>query len=994
VSAGPYRLATGGRIDRHRSLRFSLDGTELEALGGDTVASALLANGIRLVGRSFKLHRPRGIVGAGVEEPNALLTEIRPGGCRVPNLQATVLEACDGLRLESQNRWPALTFDLQSVNGMIARFLPAGFYYKTFMGPGRRGWMWYEPWIRRSAGLGRAATLPDPDRYDSRECFCDVLVIGAGPAGVGAARAAADLGARVTLVHRGPMAGGGLLATAAGGDCDRWLEARIADLDRCAAFTRLPRATAFGLYDGNTVGVIEDWAGTGHNPRQRLSTVRAGAVVFATGALERPLVFAGNDRPGVMLAGAARRYANHYGVAVGRAGVLVTDNDSAYAAAADLARVGIRIVLCDLRAGADPEHVRQAEAEGVEVRPASAVIDIVGGRSVRAAVVAPIDGDANRIDRRATKRLPCDFVASSGGWTPTVHLTSHLGTPPRWRDDIAAFVAGALGPSCFAAGAVCGEFDTRRAHDEGVLAGREAARAAGRATAAQSSPDPPPLLSRGPVAFRLSPPVPAPRRSSKRFVDLQNDVTVDDVDLARREGYDSVEHLKRYTTLGMGTDQGRTSNLNALARLADLRGQPVAALGTTTFRPPFVPVAVGTFAGRAVGARFRPRRLTPMHDWHVANGAEMIEAGAWMRPWFYRGNGADAGTAYIREMEHVRRAAGLMDISTLGKIDVAGPDAAEFLDRVYVNGFGSLRTGRARYGVMLRDDGLVLDDGTVSRIAERRYFMTTTSAQAGRVMTHLEMLLDCAWPELRVRITSVTDQWAGMSIAGPHLDAILGAAFPALDLYGEAFPPMAVLDGSWQGIPLRFIRVSYSGERACELFTPAGHGLALWQHLIATGREHGLEPYGVEALGALRIEAGHVGGPELDGRTTLSDLGLERMASTKKHFVGRAMAGREALLDPDRRRLVGLATLNGARLRSGAILFGRDEPRSGHGRGHVTSSTFSPALGRFIALGLLAGGMVHEGREMVACFPLSGDEVPVRVVFPRFLDSEGAGKSG
>jgi methylglutamate dehydrogenase subunit C len=965
----PCRLAEGGRIDRTRPIEFTFDGRRMKGFAGDTLASALLANGVTLVGRSFKYHRPRGVYCAGPEEPNALVT-LRDGSRRTPNLPATTIELFDGVVAESQNRWPSLRFDLQALNSLFAPFLAAGFYYKTFMGPTRRSWMLYEPFIRRAAGLGRASEAPDPDRYDVRHGFTDVAVIGAGPAGLAAALAAADAGADVTLIEQDFREGGSLLATA-----DPAEAAQLAGMTE--RITRLPnlklmlRTNAFGLYDGGTLGLVEQ---RNHEPgqvREALVILRARSIVFTTGAIERPLVFPENDRPGVMLASAARTYLNRFGVRCGRKVTVATDNDSAYRAAIDLARAGAEVTIIDSRNEPAPTVVAEADAHGIPVRAGATVSKVLGSHRVKAIVFAAPSG---------AEKIAADFVCVSGGWSPTVHLTSHLGIRPRYREDIAGFVPGPLGPGLFAAGAVGGTYDLAGAIAEGTRAG-----------AAAASPD------RGdpsvpPVAESLGPrPSAAPRqKSGKAFVDFQNDVTVDDLRLARSEGYESAEHLKRYTTLGMGTDQGKTGNVNALQLMAGLAEVPVAQVGTTTFRPPYTPVTIGALAGRAVGQHFRPIRRTPMHDWHLENGAEMIEVSLWQRPWFYRAAGATVAEAYVAEMRFVREAAGICDISTLGKIDLQGPDAVELLNRIYVNAWSRLDIGRARYGVMLRDDGIVLDDGTTARLGERHFFMTTSTAKAAEVMSWIEFLLQTAWTDLRVQATSVTDDWAAMSIAGPNSRRVLAAALPEFDLSPDALPHTGVLSGERDGRPLRIARLSYSGELAYEVYVAASAGTATWQHILDVGRPFGLRPYGVEALGALRVEKGHVAGPEIDGRTTLDDLGLGRMAKQGRSFVGSVLCQRPALRETGRPRLVGLECLEpDSRLRSGAVLFERGEAPAGHGRGRITSVTWSPTLGKSIALGLYGGEADTNGREVVAVHPIRNETVRARIVPAVFFDPEG-----
>ena len=962
------RLAQGGRIDRSRTLRFTFDGRALTGHPGDTVASSLLANGLRLVGRSFKYHRPRGILSAGAEEPSALVTRIA-GDLREPNLPATMLDLTEGMVIESQNRWPTLGFDLQAVNGLFAPFLGAGFYYKTFMGPTRGAWKVYEHFIRKAAGLGRASGAAAWQAAPVRNDFADLAIIGAGPAGLAAARAAGTTGARVVVIEQDARPGGRLMDCAENSGQGEWLRTTLEQLAALPTVRILTRTTAFGLYDGNLLGlaVRDEDSGVG-----ALVQLHATRILHAGGAVEQPLVFPGNDRPGVMLAGAARRYLNQFGVLAGRRVLVHCCTDHAWLTAFDLAAAGAKVVVADQRpAPALPDSARD---KGIRVIHGARITATRGRRAISGARVESPAG---------VEWIACDLLCTSGGWSPALHLTSHLGARPTWHPGLNAFVPGILPPDQAAAGAVTGALSTRAA----IAEGSAAARALGFDVEV-----PTPALADEPAG--LAPPLQTTGRG-KAFVDLQMDVTLSDIALARREGFEAVELLKRYTTTGMGTDQGKTSNLAALTAMAAARGLAPQQAGTTVFRPPFTPVNIGTLAGRALGQHYKPIRRTPLHDWHQRHGARLIEVGLWMRPWFYRAAGPDAGTAYIAEMTTVRGAAGLMDISTLGKIEITGPDGATLLDRVYANGFAKLPVGRARYGVMLRDDGIVLDDGTTSRLEAERWMMTTSTAKAAEVLSRLEFLLDTAWQDLRVAVTSVTDEWAAMSIAGPRARAILCAALPDLDLSDAALPQMGVVQSSWQDSPLRILRISYSGEWACELYVGARAGVELWQHLLDCGAGHGLRPYGVEALGALRVEKGHVAGPEIDGRTTLADLGMGRMVAKRNAYAGYALSQRPALTAPDRLQLVGLDCLDAdKRLRGGALIYGPGQPETGHGQGRVTSVTYSPELGRYIALALFAGGHAAEGQEVVAVHHIRGERVRARIVAPQFLDPEGERMKG
>jgi sarcosine oxidase subunit alpha len=939
------RLSSGGRVDRKQRVNFSLDGRALSGYQGDTLASALLANDVKLIARSFKYHRPRGFVAAGVEEPNGLFT-LGSGGRTDPNVPGTTTELFEGLEARCQNAWPSVQFDLMAINSLAAPLLSAGFYYKTFMGPSRGSWMFYEPFIRKAAGLGTAVHERDPDRYEARHAFADVLVIGGGPAGLSAAVTAGRAGKRVVLAEQDFLLGGTLLTEDVGSQAESWRRQMEQELRSLPNVEILTRTTAFGLYDGNTVALVERRDAIRHRVRQVVITLRARSIVFATGATERPLVFRNNDLPGVMLASAVRTYLNRFAVLCGKKAVVITNNDSAAATVSELQRAGAEVSVADLRKGV-------------------ASVEVEGGKSVEGVTV---DG----------QRMDCDLVCMAGGWTPAVHLTSHCGIKPKYRSDLHALVPGGYAPNQFGAGGLNGTCTWQDAIDEG-------ARAVG-----------------GPVALNLddtahrpgygiAPIWQPPKGSTKKaFVDFQNDVGVKDIEIAHQEGYLSVEHLKRYTTLGMGTDQGKTSNVNALTIMAGLRGIDIPAAGTTTFRPPFTPVAIGALAGRSVGKHFRATRRSPLHDWHLANGAQMTEAGPWLRAWWYRWAGDNVGSAYIEEMRLVRRGVGLSDVSTLGKIDVQGPDAAELLNRVYVNGFAKLPVGKARYGVMLNDDGVLLDDGTTTRLSETRYFMTTTTAQAGEVMSWLEFLLQTAWTDLKVHVTSITDEWAGMVVSGPKARATLESAFPGQDVSDAKLPYMGCLEFNLEGMPLRLIRLSFSGELAYEIYTPADYGVALWEHLLKSGAALGIRPYGLEALASLRIEKGHVAGGELDHRNTLDDLGLGKMASKEKPFVGRELRQRPLLQAPQRWSLIGIECLEAdKKLRGGSILFAANDRIEGHGRGYITSVTWSTELEKFIALGLYQGGLKHAGEEIICAFPLKNEQVRARIVSPMFIDPNG-----
>ncbi len=982
------RLAAGGLVDRARALRFSFDGRSLTGFRGDTLAAALLANGVRLVGRSFKYHRPRGILSAGPEEPNALI-ELRTGARREPNSKATTVELFDGLQASSQNRFPSLAFDLLAVNQWVSPFLSAGFYYKTFMWPASFWEPVYEKLIRRAAGLGRASGVPDPDHYEKAHAFCDVLVIGGGPAGLMAALVAARAGARVILADEDFRTGGRALAERRqidGQPASAWAAGVLAELESFPEVRIMPRTTVFGAYDGGVYGAVERVSDhlpvpPPHQVRQRAWRIVARRCVLAAGAIERPLVFAGNDRPGVMLAGAVRAYLNRFAVSPGRRAVVFANNDDAAATARDLAANGVGVAaIVDPRP--KPSEAMRAAAEQSGARLLTgAVIRVHGSHTVEAVEVMTADGARQRVD--------CDLLAMSGGWNPSLQLTTHLGARSVWRDDLAAFVPGdRLPPGMAVAGAASGAFALADGLAAGLREGAFAAEACGFR----------PSLPNGPTVDRESVAVAALWRvrggRGKAFVDQQNDVTDTDVALAEREGFRSVEHLKRYTTLGMATDQGKTANVNGLALMAEITGRSIPNTGTTTARPPYAPVTLGALAGHHRGKAFRPTRLTPTHDWATELGAVFVETGPWLRAsHFPRPGEADWLATVNREVLAVRQGVGLCDVTTLGKIEIEGPDAASFLERVYANAWANLAIGRVRYGLMLREDGFVMDDGTTARLGPDRFVMTTTTANAVSVFRHLELCRQWLFPELDVQLASVTEQWAQLAVAGPRSRDVLAEIVDApFDIADAAFPYMAAAELTvCGGSRARLFRISFSGERAYEIAVPARHGDALARRLMQVGARHGITPYGLEAMGVLRVEKGHPAGAELNGQTTAHDLHLDRLLSRKKDFIGRAMAARPVLTDPARPNLVGLRPVDrAARLRAGAHLLPKDGAAdAAHDQGHVTSVAYSPSLGHWIGLGLLAGGQGRMGEVVRAFDPVLSGDVPVEVVPAVFIDPEG-----
>ncbi len=995
----PRRNETGGQIDRLRTIRFTFDGVPFTGHPGDTLASALLASGVTLLGRSFKYHRPRGVLSAGVDEPNALVTILR-GTAREPNISATAVEIYDGLRAESQNRFPSLKWDVGAVNQLGSKIIGAGFYYKTFMGPvigplkGTRFWMFCEHFIRRAAGLGRAGTTADDSRYERMNTFCDVLVVGSGPAGLMAAKAAAEGGARVILAELDPSFGGSANwsgETIDGTRAADWASEIVNGLKGRNNVRLLPRTAVWGYYDGNTLAALERVADHKETtargePRHRHWTIRAKSVVLATGALERPLVFPGNDRPGVMLASAAQRYTNQFGVLPGEKLTLFTNNDTAYQAAASLKKAGANIAaIVDVRTDISDQARALAASAGAELIAGHAVSATDGGKTLSGIRIQRLDSASGTLTGEP-RGIQTDCLLMSGGWSPVLHLASQAGAKPEWNQPLQAFLPPQPTQSWSGAGAFTGRLATDDAIVDGYATGLTASGGKAR------------LIEQPEIEPASVNPEPAPvfeiKADGKSFVDFQHDVTADDVRLAHREGFISVEHLKRYTTLGMATDQGKSSNVPGLAIMAEALGKPIPEVGTTRFRPPYTAVSIGSLAAERYGD-LKPERLTPMHDWHLSQGATMYSAGLWFRPMIYGHAGETVEQAYVREARAVRETAGIVDVSTLGKIAIQGPDAAELLDRVYTNVFSSLPVGKARYGLMLREDGLAFDDGTTWRLGQDDFLMTTTTANAGKVMQHLEYFLDVIWPELKVTVTSVTDEWAGAAIGGPKAREILAACVEGTAVDNAALPFMGIVHGKIADVPVMICRLSFSGEMAYEVYCGAGYGTHVWQALVEAGKPFGLVPYGLEALGTLRIEKGHVTGAEIDGRTTARDLHLDWMLSKKKPFIGSAMMDREGLVATDRLQLVGIVALDNRPLNGGAHIVEELDEENPHGSiGHITACCYAPALGKYIALALVQAGKDRRGTRAYVSDPLRKRFGPVEIVSHHFFDPEGSRMHG
>lgn len=987
----PFRLGSGGRIDRGRVINFTFNGRRYQGRRGDTLASALLANGLRFVARSWKYHRPRGIVAAGVDEPNAIV-QLESGSYTVPNARATEIELYEGLVATSVNAVPSIERDRMAINQRIARFIPAGFYYKTFMWP-RRFWPRYEQAIRQAAGLGKSPEVRDVDRYDKRFAHCDVLIVGGGPAGLAAARTAALSGARTIIVDDQPELGGSLLSTPCrldGKPASQWINQVRAELAQRKDVTILNRSTAFGYQDHNLVTVTQRL--TDHLPidqrkgtRELLWKIRARQVILATGAHERPIVFGNNDLPGIMLASAVSAYINRYAILPGRRAVVFVNNDKGYRSALDLDAAGATVTIIDPRPESKGTLALEARRAGIKTLYKSVVVTANGKNGVTSVDIASY---ANGAVGSKHENIPCDLVAVSGGHSPALHLFAQSGGKAQWDETRACFVPGQSVQAESSVGAANGEFTLQGALLEGVSAASRALRHAGFQP-----------IDR--IAFRVDTPVETPllplwligdqksaARGPKQFVDFQNDVTAADIFLAAREGFESVEHVKRYTAMGFGTDQGKLGNINGMAILAGALGKTIAETGTTTFRPNYTPVTFGAFAGRELGDTFDPVRKTCFHEWHVENGAVFEDVGNWKRPWYFPRAGESIQDAVNRECLAVRTSVGIMDASTLGKIDIQGPDAAQLLNWVYTNAWSKLEAGRARYGLMLNENGMVFDDGVTVRLGENHFMMTTTTGGAGRVMNWLERWLQTEWPDLRVRLTSVTDHWATIAVVGPQSRKVMQKVCNDIDFDRTRFPFMSYRNGTVAGVGARVMRISFSGELAYEINVPANFGRGVWDALMEAGWEYHITPYGTEALHVLRAEKGFIiVGQDTDGSMTPLDLGMGGLVSKTKDFLGKRSLTRSDTVAPDRKQLVGLLTSNPAEvIPEGSQIVGTQG--SNVMLGHVTSSYFSPILGRSIAMAVVKGG--HSMMGQTVCVPLpDGRTLKAEITGPVFYDKEG-----
>ncbi len=995
---GANRIPGAGRLTPAKTARFTFDGKSYSALEGDTVASALLANGVHLVGRSFKYHRPRGVVSAGPEEPNGLIGVERDAARQQPNVRATVQEVFDGMKTISQNRYPSLSFDLGSINNLLSPFFAAGFYYKTFMWP-KQAWKHiYEPQIRAAAGLGVSPTEDDPDHYASRYAPCDVLVIGGGIAGLSAALAAAKTGARVILCDEQPEVGGAMhydkSVTVDGLDGFTWAQKTAADLARMSNVTVLTRTTAFGYYAQNFVALVERV--TDHVskpdrrlPRERMWQVRAKRVIIATGAIERHMVFANNDRPGIMQAAAARTYLNHFGVAVGRKVGVYTANDSAYEAAFDLKRAGVTVAaIVDCREKPGEAVLAEARSLGIEVLTGHSVLSTSGKLRVAGMSVA-------RNGSSAKRNIAIDALLTSAGWTPSVHMFSQSRGKVAYDAESGSFLPGVYAQDCLSIGACNGTTDLQATIEEALAAGELMAKASGFEATSK-------VELQATNAFQWTGGMSGAAEGAgddttvKAFIDFQNDVCAKDIRLAVREGMHSIEHIKRFTTNGMATDQGKLSNLHGLAIAAEALGRGIPEVGLTTFRAPYTPVTFGTLISHSRGELFDPTRKTPMHALEEAEGAVFEDVGQWKRAWYYPRAGEDMHQAVNRECKTVRETVGMFDASTLGKIEVVGPDAAAFLNLIYTNSWDTLKPGRCRYGIMLREDGFVYDDGVVGRMAEDRFHVTTTTGGAARVMNHMEDYLQTEFPHLNVWLTSATEQWAVIAVQGPKARDVIAPLVEGIDLSNEAFPHMSVREGKICGVPTRLFRMSFTGEMGFEVNVPADFGPAIWEVIRAEVEKAGGCAYGTETMHILRAEKGYIiVGQDTDGTVTPDDASLSWAVGKKKpDFVGIRGLKRPDLVRSGRKQLVGLKTKDpNVVLEEGAqIVADPNQPKPMTMLGHVTSSYWSENCGRSIAMALVIDGKAKLGQTLYV--PMPDRTIAVEVSEMVFIDKEGVRLNG
>ncbi|HAZ94917.1 MAG TPA: sarcosine oxidase subunit alpha [Porticoccaceae bacterium] len=991
------------RLQTHTgtTLDFTFNGKAYQGIAGDTLASALLANGVNVVGRSFKFARPRGIFGHGAEEPNGII-QLGSGAGTVPNLKATQVELYQDLEASSVNGWPSVNYDVMGIIGAFGRLMPPGFYYKTFMYP-KKLWMTYERFIRKAAGLGATPVEADPDSYDKLNQHCDVLVVGAGPAGLVAAREAARTGARVIVADEQSEFGGSLLASKQAIDglqATNWVASLVAELRACNNVQLLPRSTVFGYYDHNFLTILErrtDHLGltAAQGVRQRMHRVRAAQVVLATGAFERPLVFAHNDIPGVMLASSVSTYVNRYGVAPGNKLVVFTTNDNAYQTALDWHETGRDVVaVIDTRSNPSGDIVAAVKAKGISVIAGHGLIEAQGNQRVKRALIAPINALGTEVTG-PVRRLDCDLIACSGGWSPAIHLSSHTGAKPVWDESIVGFRPGESKQQERSAGACRGTFDLIGCLAEGATAGAEAAKMSGYGEGIPQFPCSAveEFVEQPQQALFLVPHIKSISRAPSQFVDFQLDVSASGIELAVREGFESVEHVKRYTALGFGTDQGKLGNINGMAILANALDQTIAETGTTIFRPSYTPTTFGAIAGRDVTNLFDPERYTAMHRWHVEQGAEFEDVGQWKRPWYFPQNNETMQESVNREGLAVRNTVGILDASTLGKIDIQGPDAAEFITRMYTNSYLKLAPGKCRYGVMLKEDGMIFDDGVCACLGENHYLMFTTTGGAAGVLAWLELWQQTEWPDLQVYFTSVTDHWTTATVTGPNARKVIAKVCSDIELSNEAFSFMDWRDGTVAGVKARIFRISFTGELSYEVNVPAHYGRHVWEALMAAGEEFNITPYGTETMHVLRAEKGFIiVGQDTDGSMTPADMNMDWVVGKNKtfSFVGKRSLYRSDSVRENRKQLVGLKTLQGSDvLPEGAqVVFDAKQKIPMSMQGHVTSSYFSASLGHSIALAVVKGG--HSRLGLIVHCPLAdGRIIAAEIVSSVFYDPKG-----
>ena len=989
-----FRLDKAGYINRDKKISFKFNGKKYLGYEGDTLASALIANGVHLVGRSFKYHRPRGFMGAGVDEPNAQV-QLYDGAKTEPNAVATTIELVEGLVAKSQNCWPSVYFDFGAINNFLSKFFPAGFYYKTFMWPKSFWYKVYEPIIRKAAGLGVAPLKPDPDRYEHKFEYCDILIVGSGPAGLSSALASARNGARVILAEDKPRFGGSLLTDEViignknGKD---WADETIAQLKSMDNVIIKNRSQVFGYYDHNMMVMVEKTKDHIENPkkfipRQRLWYIRAREVIISTGSIERPLVFGNNDRPGIMLASAAKEFMKVYGVLVGKKPIIFTNNDSAYDTAIEFKKNGIDPIVVDIRENSESSAIKEAKNLNIDIKFSYGVANTHGYRKVKSAIIGKLN--KKRTDYESLETIDCDCICVSGNWTPTVHLSSQSGNKLKFDEKINAFIPGQSKQNESTIGSAKGSYSLKKTLEEGFNKGFDLSKKITGKDLKTIIPTSNERNYNQQDKFWCMPLV--KNKSYKRCVDFQNDVYVSDIELAIREGFRSIEHVKRYTTLGMATDQGRTSNLNGLQLVSNIEKKIIPEVGHTTFRPPFTAVTIGAIVGREVGKNYRPTRKSPMHLWHENNNAVFVDAGLWLRPRYYKQDEETLNQAAKREATNVRKNVGICDVTSLGKIDIKGPDSAELLNRVYTNAWMKLPIGKARYGVMLREDGIIFDDGTTTRISENHYHMTTTTAQAVNVLSHLEYYLQVVWPKLDVNVVSTTEQWAGVALAGPNSRNLLKKIFTNIDVSNEALPFMGYKEADLLGVPARIFRISFSGELAYEINVESGYGMFMWEKIMELGKEMSIEPYGTEALSTLRIEMGHVAGSEIDGRVIASDLSLDKMLSKKKDFIGKRSLNREAFLHPSREKIVGVVPLDKkTMIPEGSYLVGdKNSALPILKLGYISASCWSVEHNNPFSLAILKDGKKKIGEKLYALAPLKHTSIPVEIVSSHYVDPKG-----